>query len=480
MPDVQVEHRQAIETAQEQPAPAAPADGVDSNYRYWREHGGEWVEHYDRRKKRQILYHIQELMLTTYMLEHVNAGYAKPLRVLEFGCGVGRHLRNLNRLPGVDVHGYDQSLAMAEGMVRWSGSEWFNSHVKVGSPTGALPFADGEFDIVYSAEVLVHVRPEHIDGILREMVRVCRGHVLHIETSEHTALVDGEHSGCWRHDLPAAYARLGLTCEVLPSGYEAHSPYRVTVKRPAVWTWPPAIIEMYRRMERDIDEGFESLTSAAWRASQLEGSVSELQRRVQTLDASLAEHAAALGAAQANLATAEAQSAASVARAVDAETVLTAARDLISAKDDLIAELQRAVAAQAEEIGAAASRIRAFEARIVELDAAIAQAADLRAQLSAEGDALRAQFAEMSNARDVALADGAQARALLGEEIAALRSQHVEMTAARDSVVAQLAAAQSHMATMDQKWAADRATVAGLLRERQQFIEGLSQSLALR
>lgn len=251
---------------------AAPAvSEVEANYQYWRDNGGEWADGYDFRKKRQVLYHIQELMLTQYVQQHAATAKTKPIKVLEFGCGVGRHLRNLTRLPDVDAYGHDQSKTMAANILRWAGRQWFDAHINVGMPTGTLPYPDKHFDIVYSAEVLIHVRPEHLDGILREMVRVCRGHVLHLENSEHHKLVSDAHDGCWMHDMVAAYARLGLECEVLPSGYFAHTPYRVALGEEPRFTWAPAILEMYRRLERDIDEGFQAVAAdgrAALRAAE--------------------------------------------------------------------------------------------------------------------------------------------------------------------------------------------------------------------
>ena len=58
---------------------------VEANYQYWREHGGEWADNYDQRKKNQILYHIQELMLTQYMLQHASTAAERPMKDLEFG-----------------------------------------------------------------------------------------------------------------------------------------------------------------------------------------------------------------------------------------------------------------------------------------------------------------------------------------------------------------------------------------------------------
>ncbi len=269
---------------------------VDANYQYWREHGGDWVEGYDQRKKKLVLYHIQELMLTQYMLEHAQSAPEQRLSVLEFGCGVGRHLRNLTRLPGVDAYGYDQSHTMAQGILRWAGKAWFDSHITVGMPTGTLPYPDKHFDIAYTAEVLVHVRPEHVDGILTELVRVCKGHILHIETSEHVQLVSDSHDGCWRHDLVAAYARLGLDCQVLPSGYTAHTPYRIVLGQQPRFTWAPAILEMYRRMERDITEGF---SADAMASQQLNA---ELHHRVGLLTSETAQRAYEIQSARAAIA----------------------------------------------------------------------------------------------------------------------------------------------------------------------------------
>jgi SAM-dependent methyltransferase len=225
--------------------PECGAD-VAANYRYWQEHGGEWAEEYAARKRRAVKYHVQEIMLTDYVAHHA------PAVVLEFGCGVGRHLRNLSRLPGVEVYGYDQSPSMVACLRRWTGQEWIDTHVALGPPTGPLPYADGQFDIVFTTEVLVHVRPEDLEGILRELMRICRGHLLHLEPSEHVHISDSEHEGCWKHDLLAAYARLGRHAEILPSGYFDHVPTRVVVGQPPAYTWSPVVLELFRTMETEL------------------------------------------------------------------------------------------------------------------------------------------------------------------------------------------------------------------------------------
>jgi SAM-dependent methyltransferase len=99
-------------------------------------------------------------------------------RVLDMGCGAGRHAFEMYRR-GADVIALDQDadeLAVV--------SEWFAAMRKEGGlPAGAeadvkqgdalnLPFPDGEFDRVVAAEVLEHI-PDDAAAIA-ELVRVLR------------------------------------------------------------------------------------------------------------------------------------------------------------------------------------------------------------------------------------------------------------------------------------------------------------------
>jgi SAM-dependent methyltransferase len=272
---------------------------VPPNYRYWREYGGKWVAEYEWRKRHRPYYHVQELMLVDYFRHQA------PCRVLEFGCGVGRHLRNLSAIAGLDVHGFDQSRAMAAGCLSWASPEWVDQHVRVGQPTGRLPYADGEFDVVYTSEVLIHVRPEDLAGILAELLRVCRGHILNLEPTFGVALFF-EHDGCWNHDLVAAYADLGRRCQLLPSGLLEQTPYRVEVTPSrATYVWPPLVLDLYRRLEADLGGGIAEITAQergaqeqlsgmraerdAWqaRASELERAGDRLRESLRTVGETL-------------------------------------------------------------------------------------------------------------------------------------------------------------------------------------------------
>src|SRR5882672_3785798 len=67
----------------------------DPNYRWWTDHGQAWPGEVERRKGYMPIYSIQEVLLAEYLSRNA------PASVLEFGCGFGRHLAYLSRVPGL-------------------------------------------------------------------------------------------------------------------------------------------------------------------------------------------------------------------------------------------------------------------------------------------------------------------------------------------------------------------------------------------
>jgi SAM-dependent methyltransferase len=214
---------------------------ISPNYRYWQENGAFWVEEYSRRKRTQVYFDIQEFMLAEYF------GHCAPARVLEFGCGVGRHLKYLRHIHGIEIYGYDQSPSMVEGVRQWADEAWFREHITLGEPVTHLPYQDKSFDIVFTTEVLIHVRPDDLPAILAEFLRISKWQIYHLEPAPDFVVVPDAHDGCWNHDLVLAYGNLGYTCEILPKGYRAQSPYRVLIDKSR--SVPPSIISMGKLLE---------------------------------------------------------------------------------------------------------------------------------------------------------------------------------------------------------------------------------------
>ena len=137
---------------------------------------------------------------------------AGPARLLDAGCGTGGLIRRLAprhpewRWTGVDVSPLACELARARGGVE----------VVEGSVT-ALPFRDGEFSAVVSADVLYHLDDD--EAALREMTRVLQpGGVAVINVPAHRWL--------WSyHDVAVAgrrrYTRLELAGKLARAGLTA-------------------------------------------------------------------------------------------------------------------------------------------------------------------------------------------------------------------------------------------------------------------
>jgi len=229
--------------------------GASPNYLWWQRVGASWPDEVKRRKRHRLLYHVEEIFLAEYLSRQA------PARVLEFGCGYGRHLRYLQGIDQLEVHGFDQSETLVGEMQAWAPPGWVDERVRVGPPLAPLPYRNGQFDVVFTVSVLIHNRPEHLDQVLRELVRVCRGHLLLIENVPvaETGLSSSEHDGCWLHPLENHFARLGLACERLPDCFVEHGVYRVRIDPAArAVDLHPATLENLRRMQEQMAGFFDT------------------------------------------------------------------------------------------------------------------------------------------------------------------------------------------------------------------------------
>lgn len=222
---------------------------VHENYKYWQTEGVGWYEEYINRKKHIPYFHFQEIFISEI------ASRNSPVKVLEYGCGVGRHLKNLVDIPGVTANGYDQSPTMVSEMLNWTSQEWVDEHVRIGGPVSKLPYEDGFFDIVYTSEVLVHVCPEDVPHILKELLRVSQGVVFHFEPGPEVDLDREVHGGCWGHDIQRMYEDMGVLCRTLPKLFKVQDIFFVETnnKRQISEPFSPTTSFLFRKMEQEFE-----------------------------------------------------------------------------------------------------------------------------------------------------------------------------------------------------------------------------------
>jgi len=95
----------------------------------------------------------------------------KIKRVLDLGCGSGRHLVYLAK-QGFDVYGIDISETGIEIAKDWLKKEKLKADLKIGDIYKKLPYKDNFFEAIICTNVLHHNKIEKIRKLIKEIERV--------------------------------------------------------------------------------------------------------------------------------------------------------------------------------------------------------------------------------------------------------------------------------------------------------------------
>ena len=168
----------------------------------------------------------------------------KPgFKVLDAGCGGGRHLSEAFRARGVSVVGIDLNRNDAlkahntTKIMRHEGEDGGGASLVMVSDVTRLPFKDASFDIVICSEVLEHI-PDHGQAIA-EIIRVLKpGRPLAVSVprympericwalSEDYHNEEGGHIRIYRtRELIRLLEKAGTTCVDTGWAHALHSPY---------------------------------------------------------------------------------------------------------------------------------------------------------------------------------------------------------------------------------------------------------------
>lgn len=159
----------------------------------------------------------REIFFQDMILERV--GRLQVNSTFEAGCGFGWNIRRVKTLyPDMRVGGLDFSLSqLHKGRQYLEGYDISTVH----GDACHMPFSDNAFDLGFSLGVFMNIHGDKIEQAAREMLRVCRRYVLHLEYDETRATQTLREKRAFKtnivpHDYKALYESLGArTIEVL-------------------------------------------------------------------------------------------------------------------------------------------------------------------------------------------------------------------------------------------------------------------------
>lgn len=101
-----------------------------------------------------------------------------PASILEVGCNIGVNLRALRRFSGAALYGLEPNPVARQRVID---DKVLGPDRILDGHGGAIPMAAGSVDLVFTAGVLIHVPPEDLLAVAREIHRVARTHILLLE-----------------------------------------------------------------------------------------------------------------------------------------------------------------------------------------------------------------------------------------------------------------------------------------------------------
>lgn len=94
-------------------------------------------------------------------------------KILDLGCGTGRHLAFLSRA-GFEVSGFDSSKTALELAMKWLKDEGLEAEVQHCRMEDPFPYTDDHFDAVISIQVIHHNLRQDILTTIHEIERVLK------------------------------------------------------------------------------------------------------------------------------------------------------------------------------------------------------------------------------------------------------------------------------------------------------------------
>jgi len=135
----------------------------------------------------------------------------------EAGCGFGWNIKRVKAdFPNVRVGGLDFSITQLENVKSYV--KPFNIPI-VNGDNCHIPFKDDAFDIGFSLGVFMNIHPSKIHLAFKEMMRVCKKYIIHIEYDEDNTTKELKEKRTFKsniisHNYKKIYTQLGAKVQL--------------------------------------------------------------------------------------------------------------------------------------------------------------------------------------------------------------------------------------------------------------------------
>lgn len=175
---------------------------------FWDEYGKFYIETFENGKIDDPQNMKSPVLNVPALLARVRD--IKPKTVLEVGCGFGRilpyilsHVPSVEKIVGIEIS--QSMLDAAKGYFR--DYAFMDKITLIKGKAQALPFKDKEFDLTYTHVCLTHIPAEDIPQVCKEISRVTKNWIIHIERFYYLWEHPNQHR--WSHNLVPYYLDLG-------------------------------------------------------------------------------------------------------------------------------------------------------------------------------------------------------------------------------------------------------------------------------
>jgi len=183
-------------------------DDITSQEKRWKgKFGNEYISRNLLTPKEMDRLYLQNYGITrTKLNEEFIGNFNRTFKILEIGSNVGIQLIYLQKMGFKQVYGIE----INQKAVEFSKKITKNINIIQGTALD-VPFKDNYFDLVFTSGILIHISPQDIEKVMREIYRCTNKYIWGFEyyaDSYEEVVYRGKKNMLWKANFPKLYTDL--------------------------------------------------------------------------------------------------------------------------------------------------------------------------------------------------------------------------------------------------------------------------------